>query len=465
MTYCQSINIALEAVTVTMLAILLVASHLQRPRDLRIRLLMASIALMLVTTCGDLFAWLFTEIDEPLQLLLANGGNLACYIGGAFGYTFFAFLVCIAITHRTSPEGRGARAALSVASFIGTVNLVLALTNCFTGVFYTIDATNNFTWGPWRILPDNLLLAQLVFVLAAALFNRRESVARTVIHWLTLAGVPIAAVCTENGAQTLMLIYPAIAISLLVIYLGFVFEQRWEVERLERELAESKGQALAGQIKPHFISNTLLAIQQLTTQDPALACKTMQTFSAYLRDNYETLDSTELIDFTSELERAKRYVAIEQVDPASNVEVVYDLGPVDFRVPPLSLQPLVENAVRHGVGPKPEGGTVTISTSETADAWFVTVADDGVGFDADEGERERPSRRTGAEGDAGAAAGDKPHQGTRLSKRRSVALNNVRTRLELMCQGTLTIESRPGNTHVTMVIPKETGDHEVSRRR
>lgn len=427
MTYCQSINIALEAVTLTMLVILLVASLLQQPRELHIRLLVASIALMLITTCGDLFAWIFTGIDEPLELFLANAGNLACYIGGAFGCTFFAFLVCIAITHKTSPEGRGARASLSVVSAIGAANLVLALTNCLTGVFYHIDANNVFTWGPWRTLPDNLLLMQLVFVLPAAILNRRESTLRTVIHWLTLAGVPIAAICTENFTQTLMLIYPAVAISLLIIYLGFVFEQRWEVVRLERELAESKSQALAGQIKPHFISNTLLAIQQLTTLDPTLARKTMQTFSTYLRDNYETIDSTELIDFTQELEHAKRYVDIERVDPANKVEVVYSLGPTDFRVPPLSLQPLVENAMRHGVEPKPEGGTVTVSTSETEDAWLVTVADDGVGFD-------RPAAR--------------------ISTRRSVALDNVRTRLGLMCRGSLVIESRPGDTRVTMVIPK-----------
>ena len=105
--------------------------------------------------------------------------------------------------------------------------------------------------------------------------------------------------------------------------------------------------------------------------------------------------------------------------------------PPHFRLPPLTLQPLVENAVRHGVTKKKGGGTVTISTRETASTYLVTVHDTGNGFD--------PEHYT----DDG-----KVHIGIR----------NVRERLERMVGGTLTIESTPETgTTATILIPKKEG--------
>ncbi len=164
----------------------------------------------------------------------------------------------------------------------------------------------------------------------------------------------------------------------------------------------------------------------------------MGDFSEYLRGNLNAMTNDRLIPFTQELEHIRCYLALEQADPASQVKVDYQLEDTEFCLPQLTVQPLVENAVRHGVKMKPEGGTVTISTKQTPDGWLVTVRDDGVGFDA-----------------------VTPQQ----KQRRSVGLENVRVRLAAQCGGTLHIETGEWGTTATVFLPKTTQNTtEVSKK-
>ena len=113
------------------------------------------------------------------------------------------------------------------------------------------------------------------------------------------------------------------------------------------------------------------------------------------------------------------------------MEIRFALQTDDFMLPALSVQPLVENAIKHGISGLETGGTVTVSAYETEKAYCVCVADDGVGFDTSLPQNER----------------------------RHVGIRNIRRRVEVMCGGTLTIESMPGKgTAATITIPKERGE-------
>ena len=119
----------------------------------------------------------------------------------------------------------------------------------------------------------------------------------------------------------------------------------------------------------------------------------------------------------------------------------YEIGTTDFKVPLLTLQPLAENAIRHGLSKRPEGGTVRIVTKKIAEYYSILVEDNGVGFD------------TSVSPD---------------STRNHVGLNNVRTRLSILCHGSLTVRSIPGVgtiVEITIRSKEEEPHYENSRRR
>ena len=196
----------------------------------------------------------------------------------------------------------------------------------------------------------------------------------------------------------------------------------------EKELADTRTKLVLSQIKPHFLYNTIGSISRLCVVDPPKAQELSDRFASYLRGNLSSLDATRLIPFRQELSHVKTYLEIELVRFPNRLRADFDITVFDFSLPALSVQPLVENAVKHGICRKEEGGTVTVSTSETATHWLVTVRDDGLGFD--------PSAVMELSGD-------------------HVGLHNVRERVRILCNGDLTIESAPdAGTVATLYIPK-----------
>lgn len=205
-----------------------------------------------------------------------------------------------------------------------------------------------------------------------------------------------------------------------------------EKVKLKAELAESRIATLISQIQPHFIYNTLGTIEQLCITEPDAASKLVRNFSLYLRGNFSELDNAKPIRFSQEMNHVKHYTDIEQVR-FPDMTIRYDLRSVEFLLPALSVQPLVENAIKHGLMGLEEGGVVTISAYETDENYVVEVTDDGVGFDMSEG----------------------------YDEAKHVGIKNIRARIEAMCDGTLTIESEIGKgTKATLKIPKEAAEND-----
>jgi len=140
---------------------------------------------------------------------------------------------------------------------------------------------------------------------------------------------------------------------------------------------------MLSQIQPHFIYNALSSISTLITINPEKAQTALDDFTEYLRHNLSSLTETRLIPFETELKHVKTYVSLEKMRFGDRVNVVYDTKVSDFCVPTLSIQPIVENAIKHGILKKLEGGTVTVKTFETDKNYVVEINDDGVGFNSD----------------------------------------------------------------------------------
>ena len=202
-----------------------------------------------------------------------------------------------------------------------------------------------------------------------------------------------------------------------------------EVEKilLNAQLAESRISTMMSQIRPHFIYNTLGSIEQLCKLDPPKAGELVHNFAKYLRGNFGELDNPKPIMMSQEMEHVRHYISIENVR-FPDMMFSFEMNSDDFRIPALTIQPIVENAIKHGLMKLEKGGSIRVVSYETDSEYCISVEDDGVGFDTDK----------------------------LLDDRKHVGLRNIRERLKVMVNGTLEIKSKVGvGTKVLVRIPKE----------
>ena len=267
-----------------------------------------------------------------------------------------------------------------------------------------------------------------------------ELLTRTMIRfWETrrleqLIPVSVVLIIAASVAMDMRVIAEPQTVSFLTIAIivGSVFYYIWLhfqfVRAHEKDLmAAQRIRIMVSQIQPHFLYNTLATIRALCGRDPKRAEEVTEKLGRYLRQNMDSLESEALIPFEKELEHTRIYTEIEMVR-FENIRVEYEIEDRDFSLPPLTVQPMVENAIRHGVRIRKEG-LVRVSTRSTEDFHEITIRDNGMGFDT-----------LGLDGAKGSHIG----------------IRNVRERLHTLCGGSLTISSARGEgTTVTIRIPRK----------
>lgn len=227
-------------------------------------------------------------------------------------------------------------------------------------------------------------------------------------------------------------------------HVTLLYKDNEHIVKMREEVTQSNIRLLISQIRPHFLYNSLNAICALCRTDPQLAEKSIVQFSKYLKMNMKAIEKTEPVRFEEELVHIKSYVWIEQLRLDNRLQVKFDIQAEDFFIPILSVEPLVENAIRHGISKRSEGGTVTIRTYRDQWNYYVLVIDDGIGFE--NGETSKYN----------------------FQNLQSVGIKNVASRLEMMMNGSLEIESTKGvGTVATIRLPIEdnlTGPFELIYR-
>ena len=198
---------------------------------------------------------------------------------------------------------------------------------------------------------------------------------------------------------------------------------------LNAQLTESRVSTMMSQIRPHFIYNTLGSIEQLCNIDPNKAGELVHNFAKYLRGNFGELDNPKPILMSQEMEHVRHYINIENVR-FPDMTFSFEMNSDDFHIPALTIQPIVENAIKHGLMKLQKGGSIRVISYETDTDYCVSVEDDGVGFDTSQ----------------------------LVDGKKHIGIRNIRDRLKVMVGGTLDIESTPGiGTKVLIIIPKEAG--------
>ncbi len=302
------------------------------------------------------------------------------------------------------------------------------LINIFVPLYFSVDSEGVYCREPLFIWSQTYLAVGLVIVVIGFFLSRAALKEKLITASFVL--IPVANQLITGYSFGLSTEFSAMLISIVLVFGVVVAKREQAMIAMEKELYEAKVSVMVSQIRPHFMYNALTSIAMMCQIDPATAQEATVTFAKYLRGNMDSLKQTKPIPFGQELEHLKKYLYIEKLRFGKKLNIEYDIQTEDFVLPQLSIQPLVENAVKHGVGMKKKGGTVKISARETENAFEVVISDDGVGFD------------TSAE--------------IKDDGRSHVGMENTKRRLREMCGGEIRIESVVGEgTVVTVILPKE----------
>ncbi len=410
------ISIILPCVTLTVMLAFFVLTDAYIGRDHR-RVMLIICALML------------TLIAQNYSDMLLQGRYVNTSLRTAvsvIGYILRPVILTL-FCHVVNRKGR-----FRLAWALTAVNGAVYLTAFFSPLTFWINESNRYHGGPLKYTCHIVSAILLFYLLFLSVRKFRTAGARN--NWVPLLAVFLivgSVVMDNNVAKTEQ---PVTFLTMAIVLSGsfyYVWLHLQFVRTHERELlAGQRVQIMLSQIKPHFLYNALGAIEELCDSDPPKAKEATVKFSEYLRGNMNAISAEGMIPFERELSHTKMYLELEKLRFEDALRIMYDIGCTDFSIPALTLEPIVENAVRHGVRAKPDGrGTVAIATEETENDYQVIVTDDGPGFDPD------------------AIPNDgQPHVGIR----------NVRDRLETVCGGSLQIESEHGRGMKTIIrIPKK----------
>lgn len=437
----RAVNIALELWGCLILGVICLYTLLYRRRPMlprsRAFLMMGFTQILLLLS--DALGLIYEGSHALLNFRMVR---ICSFMTMLLGYIMLAlFSLYMAACIRET--GNIPRAPLYAAQILVLCSSALVVISQFNQMYYRINLES--VWVPgelyWLSQCLGILGMALNLVLLAVHGKQLPRHAKRTFWFQILA--PVAALIINAFWQGFVLLNLINTLSLIMIFLFVqmghaqkaillsqqLVQQNAELAESRVKLAETRMDLMRSQIQPHFIFNTLGTIGELCHLQPQKAAEVVREFSLYLRGNLDELDCNSPIRLSREIEHARHYTAIERVR-FPDMTIRYELHSSEFFLPALSIQPLVENAIKHGLMGLESGGTVIISTYETEYAYCVRVQDNGVGFDP-----QAPLRQTG---------------------RKHLGLANIRERLEIMCGGTLTINSAPGRGTVALIsIPKE----------
>ncbi len=345
---------------------------------------------------------------------------------------FYMFFLCVALVNFLKDTRTIGGITVTLLGLVNAVALALPVLT---------DMLFFDTWLYWvsaQILANIILLGCLI---------RECMVTKGKERWLYLGSIlpllsfGVDVIMTDlglwNGGVSSKYVFAIFFVAAMIVVLRVIPNginalskaKELETEKivLNAQLTESRVSTMMSQIRPHFIYNTLGSIEQLCSLDPPKAGELVHNFAKYLRGNFGELDNPKPILMSQEMEHVRHYISIENVR-FPDMTFSFEMNSDDFHIPALTIQPIVENAIKHGLMKLQKGGIIRVVSYETDTHYCVRVEDDGVGFDTD----------------------------VLLDERKHVGIRNIRGRLKAMVNGTLEIKSTENvGTTVLIKIPKE----------
>lgn len=421
-----TVNIVMDMLSAIVVAAILIAIALdnlskeneRNSRSHRSVFAATCLAVFLFIT-SDMFGRFFDGTKEYFA------ANCAFSLGTNLFGVLCAVLTTAYVRELLGTERKSLQTFFYVLMVLGVLDMFAMTISLPTG--WLIGFEDNYCfrgkyWVPMHLYPALALLLNIL----AMLFCRKSvgKDRRRIVPYLLL---PLFGTVLQIFLETVNLSGISAMMSVLICYCGNYLQNSRSLAEKEKALADSRMNALLLQINPHFIYNTIGSIASCCHNDPEEAEKMLFIFSDYLRNNFGELAQRTMVPFETEAEHLDAYITIEKMR-FPDIEIETDYRTTEFELPSLSVQPLVENAISHGIMGRESGGSLRISTYEDETAWYVEVEDDGVGFET-----------------------LKTNDG-----RNHIGIRNVNERLQMLCGGSLRIESRVGvGTTARILIPKK----------
>lgn len=294
------------------------------------------------------------------------------------------------------------------------IDVVLAVSDLFgTNFIYAYTEDHNFISGKLKVVPAIVVcfyILLLTFYSNYFIKNDERSKA-IIVFFMSFTTIITVYLEYENIIVNHTTDIAAMEMLIYYFYLAAIHHSKVQQKLHASELAleRQNNELLMAQIQPHFINNSLLAIQARCMDYPEIY-DSIRNFSRYLRSNFDNIGNTHSITFEQELKNIKAYLALEKMNFGDRLTVEYDIDNEDFMLPALSVEPLVENAVRHGVAARENGGVVQIIQRDEESGIIIEVRDIGQG---------------------------KLNLTEKQEKRRGIGVANVRARLAVNNKGVL----------------------------
>lgn len=416
--YLANYGIAVAAFIISIIGMMITLAVKYSDKRYRVYFILIFSFLMLYAA-SNIAVWLVSDQPGYTNMMIS-------YIG-LFFESFFSSLMmpvltmlllfCAGKSWKKSPY-------FYTVAALWLIYFILLMITQFTDWIYYYTPDNIYYRGPYYALllvPPTLMMIVNLF----ALFSMRGSLSRRQNYaFLIYIMVPLMCMVVQMFVYGLLMTVLGSTVASIIMLSMILMDQLEKFVKQSHENANLRANTLVLQMRPHFIYNTMMSIYYLCEQDPQKAQQVTLDFTSYLRKNFTAVAKDTAISFTEELEHTRAYLAVEQARFEGRLFVEFDTPYTSFRLPPLTLQPIVENSVKHGLDPELDPLYISVLTREVKNGVEISVIDNGPGF--------------------GLIDNDEPH----------IALKNICERLEMMCGGSLNVERREqSGTLVTVFIP------------
>lgn len=409
MTTLSIIQVSIEIMLIIMCVMMYVITAGEKKNRKQFRLIWIIDLLTAGMILSDVLAICYRGNVSTLGYYMVRISN---FFNFAFLYAL-SFYSCFLVEYIFEKPKRG-RIRILIAKIASGVAIFINILNIITPIIYDFDESNKYyRLNGWYVNSVALIIA--IIMLTSVVISLRDEIYETVAFMLLLEILmPLIASVVQVFIYGLSILNIALGFTQIFLFIVLYYDQIKHIKESDNKLEEYNAKLMLTQVQPHFMLNTLTTVQYLCKTDSEAAYNTIADLGVYLRNNMEFATSTKPISFEKELSHIEKYVSIEKQRFGDRINVVYDIKEKDFEIPALSVQPLVENAIKHGISKKRKGGTVEISSWRGASDIHILIKDDGKGFDMSQ-----------------PYSTDRVHMGVSL----------VESRLKRVCAGTLNISS------------------------
>lgn len=363
---------------------------------------------------------------------LGSDGNVHVSKIAMFMQSFFSYLLVPMLVQLVRHFIRGNNASdrsdkcvyIFLTVVISLVYMAILSMTLFNGKVYYFTSDNVYHRGPYYpvlLIPPMICM---LFLFIALLRRRKDLTGKQFRAMLIYILIAVICVPIQLLLEGIMVIVIGTSVSGIVMFSLLETEQVELYFRKREENLEQRMYLLSLQIRPHFICNTLLSIYYLCDEDPSKAKKGILNFTDYLRKNFTAMEKESMVSIEEEISHVKAYIAVEKVRYEDELELEFDFEDKDFMLPSLTLQPLVENSVKHGIDPSGNVLRIVIRSRRTEEGHIITIEDNGT-----------KDVKTEFEGT-------------------HIAVSNIRKRLTWMCNGSLAMQdNNEEGTVVKIMIP------------